>query len=91
MILYMSKNDETPNLVPVAWAILVRGITISSVIIIYVSFGHLGSTYSSRLLEQQQRRLREQYGLPPAPVITNETILQMPPSLRNVTLQNVSS
>ncbi|MGH9988579.1 MAG: hypothetical protein ACRD8W_31995 [Nitrososphaeraceae archaeon] len=52
----MNKKDETPNLVPVAWAMLVIGVTIASIIIIYVSFGHLGSTYSSMLLDQRQRR-----------------------------------
>ncbi|HZD36856.1 MAG TPA: hypothetical protein VE130_16745 [Nitrososphaeraceae archaeon] len=47
------KDDEGSDLVPVAWAILAMGISVSLVIITYVWFGHLGSTYSSRLLEQQ--------------------------------------
>ncbi|HZD35248.1 MAG TPA: hypothetical protein VE130_08600 [Nitrososphaeraceae archaeon] len=78
------KGDKGSDLVPVAWAILVMGISISLVIITYVWFGHLGSTYSSRLLEQQQKALREKYGLPPEVTTTNATLLQMPPSLRNL-------
>ena len=72
-------RDERSDLVHVAWAILVMGISIGAVIIVYSWFGHLGS-----VMERQQKDLRNQYGLPPEPVITNITILQTPPSLRNL-------
>ncbi|MGH9924163.1 MAG: hypothetical protein ACRD5B_02195 [Nitrososphaeraceae archaeon] len=39
---------------------------------------------SNRVLEQQQKVLREKYGLPPEVATTNVTLLQMPPSLRNL-------
>src|ERR671910_3053960 len=78
---FSDKRDEGSDLIPVAWAILVMVISISLVIIIYVWFGHLGSTYSNRVLEQQQKALREKYGLPPETTTTNAALLQMPPSL----------
>jgi hypothetical protein len=77
-------RDERSDLVHVAWAILVMGISIGAVIIVYSWFGHLGSVNSERVMERQQKDLRNQYGLPPEPVITNITILQTPPSLRNL-------
>jgi hypothetical protein len=81
---FSDKRDEGSDLVRVAWAILVMGISISLVIIIYIWFGHLGSTYSSKVMEQQQKVLREKYGLPPEVATTNVTLLQMAPSLRNL-------
>jgi cytoskeletal protein RodZ len=42
---FSDKRDEGSDLVRVAWAILVMGISISLVIIIYIWFGHLASTY----------------------------------------------
>ena len=86
---FSDKRDEGSDLIPVAWAILVMGISISLVIIIYIWFGHLGSTYSNRVLEQQQKVLSEKYGLPPQVATTNVTLLQMAPSLRNLS-SNIS-
>jgi hypothetical protein len=68
----------------VAGAIIVMAVSIIAVVIIYVTIGHIGPTYSSNVMSLQQRKLRQQYGLPGEPIITNLKILQIPPSLRSV-------
>jgi hypothetical protein len=75
----------------VAMSILVMGLALVAIIIAYISFGHIGPSFSSDLLIKQQSELREQFGLPPQPVTTNETELLIPPSLRNISLNNNSS
>jgi hypothetical protein len=72
------------HLIPVAWAILVMGLSLAAVILLYVWFGHIGSTYSSDTLQKQQQELRQQYGLPYKPVITDPKMLQTPPSERSL-------
>jgi hypothetical protein len=59
-------------------------LSIIAVIILWVTIGHIGPTYSSNVMSQQRRRLRQHYGLPAEPIITNLKILQIPPSLRSV-------
>ena len=72
----------------VAVGILVMGISLAIVIILYISFGHIGPTFSSKRMLDQQTELRQQYGLPyVAPVPKN--LLEVPPSERNLT--NTSS
>lgn len=66
-----------------AWSILVMGLSLAAVIICYVWFGHIGPKNAAETLEKQQEDLRAKYGLPPKPVITNDSILLIPPSLRN--------
>jgi flagellar basal body-associated protein FliL len=70
------------NLTVVALTILVMGLSLAAVILIWVWFGHIGPSFSSETLAQQQRTLRQQYGLPYKPIITDPTVLQTPPSLR---------
>lgn len=65
----------------VAWSILVMGISLAIVILLWVSFGHIGPRFSDEVLLDQQRELRDQYGLPPAPPVTEDEA-QIPPSLR---------
>jgi hypothetical protein len=72
------------RLIPVAWAILVMGLSLAAVILLYVWIGHIGPTYSSDTLQRQQQELRQQYGLPYQPVITDPKTLQTPPSLRGL-------
>jgi hypothetical protein len=72
------------RLIPVAWAILVMGLSLAVVILLYVWIGHIGPTFSSDVLQKQQQELRQQYGLPYRPVITDPKTLQTPPSLRGV-------
>jgi hypothetical protein len=82
------KNQESHgynNLTVVALCILVMGLSLAATILLWISFGHIGPSFSSETLARQQRDLRNQYGLPYKPVITDPTLLQTPPSLRNLT------
>ena len=72
------------NLTPVAWAILVMGLSLAAVIILYVWIGHMGPSFSSQTLAQQQQKLREQYHLPYRPIISDPKVLQTPPSERGI-------
>ena len=65
-------------------SILVMGISLVIVVILWAWFGHIGPTYSANTLTQQQASLRQVYGLPHKPVISDPKILQTPPSLRNI-------
>ncbi|MGH9988642.1 MAG: hypothetical protein ACRD8W_32325 [Nitrososphaeraceae archaeon] len=81
---YGSKQyNSNQNLAPVGLALLVMGLSLSAIAIVYVSFGHLPG-YASKIMELQQKRLRLQYGLPPANIVTDPKILQVPPSLRDM-------
>jgi plastocyanin len=72
------------NLTGVAWSILVMGLSLAAVIILWVWFGYIGPTFSEDVLANQQRILRENFGLPIQGTIDDPEILQTPPSLRNV-------
>ena len=72
------------NMRAVAWSILIMGISLVAIIVAYISFGHIGPSFSSDLLVKQQAILREQFKLPSKPVITNDSILLVPPSLRDI-------
>lgn len=72
------------NLTGVAWSILVMGLSLAAVIILWVWFGHVGPTFSEDVLANQQRTLREHFGLPIQGKIDDPEILQTPPSLRDV-------
>ena len=77
------KSKTEPSLVPVALALLVMTLSLTAIAISFASFGHL-TGYASKIMELQQKRLRQQYGLPPAHIVTDPKILQVPPSLRNM-------
>jgi hypothetical protein len=77
-------SSDYNRLVPVAWAILLMGFSLTGVILIYLWIGHIGPTFSSDVMNLQQSRLRQMYGLPSQPIVTDKRILQIPPSLRNV-------
>ncbi len=66
----------------VAWSILIMGISLAAVVILWAWIGYIGPTYSREVLITQQKVLRQHYGLPPRPVITDPTLLLTPPSLR---------
>jgi hypothetical protein len=70
----------------VAVSMIVMALSIIAVVILWATIGHIGPTYSSDVMSQQRRRLRQHYGLPAEPLITNLKILQIPPSLRSVPL-----
>ena len=65
----------------VAPSILVMGVTLAVVIVFWAWFAHIGPSFSDDVLREQQRILREQYGLPPTEEITPEEA-QILPSLR---------
>ena len=52
------------RVIPVAWAILVMGLSLADVILLYVWIGHIGLSVSSDTLQRQQQKLSQQYGLP---------------------------
>lgn len=79
------------NLIPVAWSILVMGISLAIVIVLYVWFGYLGPSFSEDVLIEQQTDLRERYDLPPQEVITDPEVLLTPPSMRGVNGENSSA
>lgn len=79
------------NLIPVAWSILVMGISLAIVIVLYVWFGYVGPSFSEDILMKQQSELRERYDLPPQEVITDPEVLLTPPSLRGVNGENNSA
>jgi hypothetical protein len=85
----MSGRDEGKQpsgykLTGVALAILVMGLSLTAVIIAYLSYGHIGSSFSTGVLQTQQEELRKRYGLPPLPPVTPQEA-EIPPSLRNAT------
>src|ERR671922_811339 len=78
------SKGYSPHMRGVALGILVMGISLAIIIMLWESFGHLGPGFSTEVMEQQQERLHEQYGLPPVQQLSPQ-MLQVPPSLRNIT------
>lgn len=78
------------NLTGVAWSILVMGLSLAAVIVLWVWFGYIGPTFSEDVLSNQQRTLREHFGLPVQETSDDPEVLQTPPSLRN-TSQNLQA
>ena len=81
---HKEESGYQNQLIPVAWAILLMGLSLAAVILLYVWIGHIGPTYSSDTLHRQQQELRQQYGLPYKPAVTDPTMLQTPPSERGL-------
>ncbi len=83
---FLKQQDisSTMGLGTVGWSILVMGISLVTVVILWVWIGHIGPTYSSDTLTLQQKILRQHFRLPPQPVITDPKLLLTPPSLRDV-------
>ena len=79
------------NLNGVALSILVMGLSLAVVILLWIWFGHVGPSFSDQTLAQQQKTLRQKYALPYKPIITDPTLLQTPPSLRNLSNGTSSS
>jgi hypothetical protein len=74
MCAHHEKQEEPEyqnRLVPVAWAILVMGVSLAAVILLYNWIGHIGPTFSSDTLQRQQQALRKQYGLTYKPIVTD--------------------
>ena len=71
------------NLASVVLALLVMALSLAAIAISYITFGHVPG-YASKIMELQQKKLREQYKLPPLNIVTDPKILQVPPSLRDM-------
>jgi plastocyanin len=71
-----------PHMKTVALAILTMGLSLVVVIVLWMGFGHIGPSFSSNLLQQQQATLRQKYGLPAQQ--TSSAELEIPPSLRGL-------
>ena len=81
---YLNKQfNYGISLVPVGLALLVMALSLTAIAISFALFGHL-TGYASKIMEQQQKRLRQQYGLAPEHIVTDPKILQVPPSLREM-------
>ena len=76
-----------PHMTTVAWAILLMGISLALVIVLWVWFGYIGPSFSSNRLLDQQKELREQYGLPPEAPVPKQ-LLEVPPSERALVSAN---
>ena len=66
------------------------GLSLLFIYILWASFGHIGPSFSSDVLNLQQSTLRAQYHLPEEPIITDPTVLQTPPSLRQFLTDNAT-
>ncbi|HEU4823421.1 MAG TPA: hypothetical protein VFS97_08360 [Nitrososphaeraceae archaeon] len=77
------ENKIGPSLIPIGLALLVMALSLTAIAIIFITFGRFPG-YASKIMELQQKRLRQQYGLPPAHIVTDPKILQIPPSLRDM-------
>ena len=79
------------NLTAVAWSILVMGISLAAVILLWVWFGHIGPSFSSDILAEQQKTLRKEFGLPAQEIVVDPNELLIPPSLRHLDNKNNST
>jgi len=71
-----------PHMKKVAWTILVMGVSLALVIFAWLWIGHIGPNYTAGVMQEQQKTLRDKYGLPSQETSTAE--LEVPPSLRGI-------
>ncbi len=97
-VVIMSKEGDLPKLPiknkkigTIGFSLIVIGLSLLSIYILWASFGYIGPSFSSDVLNLQQSTLRAQYHLPAEPVITDATVLETPPSLRQFLTDNATS
>ncbi len=97
-VVIMSKEGDLPKLPiknrkigTIGISVIVIGLSLLFIYILWASFGYIGPSFSSDVLNLQQSTLRALYHLPEEPVITNPTVLQIPPSLRQFLTDNATS
>ncbi len=61
---------------------IIMGVSLVVIYILWASFGYIGPSFSSDMVNHQQSTLRADYGLPKHPIVTDPKVLQTPPSLR---------
>src|SRR3954463_13010931 len=91
----MSQGDDKPKKTPIykklgpfGFYFIVMGLSLAVIYLLWASFGYIGPSFSSDMVNKQQSTLRADYGLPKQPVITDPAILQTPPSLRELNMKN---
>ena len=94
----MSKEGDLPKLPiknkkigTIGFSLIVIGLSLLSIYILWASFGYIGPSFSSDVLNSQQSTLRAQYHLPEEPIITDPAVLETPPSLRQFLTENATS
>ncbi len=97
-VVIMSKEGDLPKLPfknrklgTIGISFIVIGLSLLFIYILWASFGHIGPSFSSDILNLQQSTLRAQYHLPEEPIVTDPTVLQTPPSLRQFLTDNATS
>ena len=97
-VVIMSKEGDLPKLPiknrkigTIGVSLIAMGLSLLFIYILWASFGHIGPSFSSDVLNLQQSTLRAQYHLPEEPIITDPTVLQTPPSLRQFLTDNATS
>ncbi len=97
-VVIMSKEGDLPKLPiknrkigTIGISVIVIGLSLLFIYILWASFGYIGPSFSSDVLNLQQSTLRAQYHLPEEPIITDPTVLQTPPSLRQFLTDNATS
>jgi hypothetical protein len=70
-------HGSDPNMKNVALSIRVMGISLVVIIVLYLSFGYIGPSFSANRMLQQQKELSKQYGLPP-PTVVPRNLLEVP-------------
>ncbi len=91
---FMSNGDDRPKIAhkfrkigTEGICLIVIGMSLVAIYVLWASFGYIGPSFSEKLVTTQQSTLRQEYGLPEEPVITDPTVLQTPPSLRGDSLE----
>jgi hypothetical protein len=94
----MSQGDDNPKIThkyrkigTLGLSFIVMGVSLAIIYILWASFGYIGPSFSSDMVNKQQSELRADYGLPKHIIITDPKILQTPPSLREISLKNNTS
>jgi plastocyanin len=97
-VVIMSKEGDLPKLPiknrkigTIGISVIVMGLSLLFIYILWASFGYIGPSFSSDVLNLQQSTLRAQYHLPEEPIVTDPTVLQTPPSLRQFLTDNATS
>ena len=94
----MSQGDDKPKKTPIykklgpfGFYFIVMGVSLAVIYLLWASFGYIGPSFSSDILNKQQTQLRADYGLPEKAIVTNPKILETPPSLRDIVFKNNST
>src|SRR6476619_4761356 len=88
------KTKKTPiykKLGSFGFYFIVMGVSLAVIYLLWASFGYIGPSFSSDILNKQQTQLRADFGIPYKPIVTNLKILETPPSLLDIIFKNNST